>query len=35
VAQAAKLVRPIFDQFQEGLATPDLRAAKALLDGHA
>ena len=24
--------RPVFDRFTEGLATPDLRAAKALLD---
>jgi class 3 adenylate cyclase len=33
--QAATLVRPVFEQFQEGLATPDLRAAKTLLDSHA
>ena len=26
------LLRPVFDRFTEGLATPDLQAAKALLD---
>jgi predicted ATPase len=30
-----KLLCPVFEQFQEGLATPDLRAAKALLNSLA
>jgi hypothetical protein len=29
------LLRPVYDRFTEGLATPDLRAAKALLDALA
>ena len=31
-SEGAGLLRPVFDRFTEGLATPDLRAAKALLD---
>jgi hypothetical protein len=30
--EGAALLRPVFDRFTEGLATPDLRAAKELLD---
>ena len=30
--EGATLLRPVFDRFTEGLATPDLQAAKALLD---
>ena len=30
--EGAALLRPVFDRFTEGLATPDLQAAKALLD---
>jgi hypothetical protein len=30
--EGAAVLRPVFDRFTEGLATPDLRAAKALLD---
>jgi hypothetical protein len=30
--EGAALLRPVFDRFTEGLATPELRAAKALLD---
>jgi hypothetical protein len=31
-SEGAALLRPVFDRFTEGLTTPDLRAAKALLD---
>jgi hypothetical protein len=31
-SEGAAILRPVFDRFTEGLATPDLRAAKALLD---
>ncbi len=31
----SKLLRPIFERFDEGFATPDLRAAKTLLDALA
>ncbi len=34
-AEGLKLLRPVFDRFTEGLATPDLKAAKALLDALA
>jgi class 3 adenylate cyclase len=30
--EGTALLRPVFDRFTEGLATPDLQAAKALLD---
>jgi hypothetical protein len=30
--EGAALLRPVFDRFTEGLATPDLQAAKALVD---
>jgi len=30
--EGTTLLRPVFDRFSEGLATPDLQAAKALLD---
>ena len=30
--ESKALLRPVFDRFTEGLATPDLQAAKALLD---
>jgi len=31
--EARQLLAPVFDRFTEGLDTPDLRAARALLDG--
>jgi class 3 adenylate cyclase/tetratricopeptide (TPR) repeat protein len=31
-SEGTALLRPVFDRFTEGLATPDLQAAKALLD---
>ena len=33
--EGSKLLRPVFAQFQEGFATPDLRVAKALLNSLA
>jgi hypothetical protein len=30
--EGTALLRPVFERFTEGLATPDLLAAKALLD---
>ena len=30
--EGTALLRPVFDRFTEGLATPDLQAAKSLLD---
>jgi hypothetical protein len=30
--EGTALLRPVFDRFTEGLETPDLRAAKTLLD---
>ena len=35
VKDGGKLLRPVFDQFEEGFATSDLRAAKTLLDSLA
>jgi hypothetical protein len=29
---ARQVLAPVYDRFTEGFATPDLRAAKALLD---
>ena len=31
-SEGAALLRPVFDRFTEGRDTPDLRAAKELLD---
>jgi predicted ATPase len=33
--EAQRLVAQVYDRFTEGFATPDLRAAKAFLDGLA
>jgi hypothetical protein len=31
--EGTRVLRPVFERFTEGHATPDLKAAKALLDG--
>jgi len=33
--QGRKLLQPVFERFEEGFGTPDLRVAKSLLDALA